>query len=128
MALFVAGLLFGLTHSIIESSRAAFIADVGTNSATRALGRGVMQLLRRPFSTLLSYLLITAIGCAIAMAAGIGRMYMSAVGVVGLALAMVLPQLVVLGIGWVWVARLFALAEVARSLTSSRSSGMPPAL
>jgi hypothetical protein len=36
---------------------------------------------------------------------------------------------VVLVIGWVRVARLLALAEVARSLRGSRhSSGMPPAL
>jgi hypothetical protein len=49
--------------------------------------------------------------------------------VTGLLLAIVLTQLVVLVIGWVRVARLLALAEVARSLRGSRhSSGMPPAL
>ncbi|MEO8855400.1 MAG: hypothetical protein ABI343_00285 [Burkholderiaceae bacterium] len=129
LALFFAGVLFVLAQSIVESSRAAFIADTGMRSATRALGRGFMQLLRRPFSTLLSYLLISVIGYAIALAIGVGRVHTPAVGALGLVLAVLLAQLVVLVIGWVRVARLFALAEVARSLTSSRSSsGMPPAL
>ncbi|WP_426688050.1 hypothetical protein [Rhodanobacter ginsengiterrae] len=129
LALFVAGVLFVLAQSIVESSRAAFIADSGLRSATRALGRGFMQLLRRPLSTLLSYLLISVIGYAIAMLIGIGRVHTPAVGAVGLVLAVLLAQLVVLAIGWVRVARLFALAEVARSLVSSRSgSGLPPAL
>ena len=129
LALFVAGVLFVLAQSIVESSRAAFIADAGLRSATRALGRGFMQLLRRPLSTLLSYLLISVIGYVIAMAIGIGRVNTPAVGVAGLVIAVLLAQLVVLVIGWMRVARLFALAEVARSLVSSRSAcGLPPAL
>lgn len=134
LALFVAGVLFVLAQSIVESSRAAFMADSGLRSATRALGRGFMQLLRRPLSTLLSYLLISVIGYTIAMAIGIGRVHTPAVGVAGLIIAVLLAQLVVLVIGWVRVARLFALAEVARSLTSSRTGssrvvgGLPPAL
>lgn len=129
IALFVAVGLFVLAQAIIESSRAAFIVDTGLRSATRALGRGFMQLLRRPFSTLLSYLLISGIGYAIAMALGIGRINTPALGFVGLVLAIVLAQLVVLVIGWVRVARLFALAEVARSIyVSRRGSDLPPAL
>lgn len=129
LALFVAGVLFVLAQAIVESGRAAFIADTGLRSATRAFGRGFMQLLRRPFSTLISYLLISVIGYAIALALGIGRVHTAAVGFTGLLLAVLLAQLVVLVIGWVRVARLFALAEVARSLSSSRSgSGMPSAI
>jgi apolipoprotein N-acyltransferase len=129
LALFVAGVLFVLAQSIVESSRAAFIADTGLRSATRALGRGFMQLLRRPLSTLLSYLLISVIGYAVALALGIGRVHTPAVGIAGLLMAILLAQLVVLMIGWVRVARLFALAEVARSLSSSRrGGGLPPAL
>lgn len=129
LALFVAGVLFVLAQAIVESSRAAFIADTGLRSATRALGRGFMQLLRRPLSTLFSYLLISVIGYAIALALGIGRVHTPAVGVAGLVLAILLAQLVVLVIGWVRVARLFALAEVARSLSPSRvGGGLPPAI
>jgi hypothetical protein len=129
IAIGVAVLLFVLAQAIVESGRAAFIADNGLRSATRAFGRGFMQLLRRPFSTLLCYLLISLVGYAIALALGVGRMHTPAIGVGGLVLAVLLAQLVVLVLGWVRVARLFALAEVARSLTSSRrSSGLPPAL
>jgi hypothetical protein len=124
----VAVLLFVLAQAIVESGRAAFIADNGLRSATRAFGRGFMQLLRRPFSTLLCYLLISLIGYAIALALGVGRVHTPALGVGGLMLAILLAQLVVLVLGWVRVARLFALAEVARSLSSSRRGGLPPAL
>jgi hypothetical protein len=86
-----------------------------------------MQLLRRPFSTLLSYLLISLVGYAIALAIGLGRVHTPAVGVGGLVLAILLAQLVVLVLGWVRVARLFALAEVSRSL-SARRGGIPTAI
>ena len=127
IAIGAAVLLFVLAQAIVESGRAAFIADNGLRSATRALGRGFMQLLRRPFSTLLCYLLISLIGYAIALALGVGRVHTPAIGVGGLVLAVLLAQLVVLVLGWVRVARVFALAEVARSLSSSRhGGGLPP--
>jgi len=129
IAIGVAVLLFVLAQAIVESGRAAFIADSSLRSATRAFGRGFMQLLRRPFSTLLCYLLISLIGYAIALALGVGRVQTPALGVGGLVLAVLLAQLVVLVLGWVRVARLFALAEVARSLSSSRrGGGLPQAL
>lgn len=129
IALPVAVVLFVLAQAVVESSRAAFVADTGLRSATRALGRGFMQLLRRPLSTLLSFVLISVIGYAIALAIGVGRIHTPALGMTGVLLAIVLTQLVVLVIGWVRVARILALAEVARSLRGSRhSSGMPPAL
>ncbi|HTM28877.1 MAG TPA: hypothetical protein VL097_05935 [Rhodanobacter sp.] len=127
MALWLAVLLFVLAQAIVESGRAAFIADSSLRSATRAFGRGFMQLLRRPFSTLLSYLLISLVGYAIALAIGLGRVHTPAVGVGGLVLAILLAQLVVLVLGWVRVARLFALAEVSRSL-SARRGGIPTAI
>ncbi len=123
MAMWLSLLLFALAQAIVESGRAAFIADISLRSATRAFGRGFMQLLRRPFSTLSCYLLISLIGYAIALALGVGRVHTPAVGVGGLVLALLLAQLVVLVLGWVRVARLFALAEVARSLSSSQRSG-----
>ena len=129
LALFVVVVVFVLAQVVVESSRAAFIADTGLRSATRALGRGFMQLLRRPFSSVLSFVLISMIGYALAFAIGISRIHTPALGVAGLLLAFVLTQLVVLVIGWVRVARLLALAEVSRSIYGSRhGSGMPTAL
>jgi hypothetical protein len=121
-AMWVLAVLFVLAHAIVESARAAFIVDPGLRSATRALGRGFMQLLRRPLGTLLSYLVIGALGMAIALACGVGRVHTPAVGVGGFLLALLLAELAVLAVGWMRVARLFALAAVGRSLGSRRSS------
>jgi hypothetical protein len=130
MATWVTLALFLLVQAIMESGRAAFIADSGLRSATRAFGRGLLQLLRRPFSTLLFFLLVSVIGYAIAAALGVARIHTPAIGFGGAVLAVVLAQLVVLVIGWVHVARVFALTEVARSLPmpARRGGGLPPAL
>jgi hypothetical protein len=129
MATWLVVVLFVLVQAIVESGRAAFIADTGLRSATRAFGRGFMQLLRRPFSTLLWFLLVSLVGYAIAGALGIARVHTPAIGFGGTLWAIVLAQLVVIAIGWAHVARVFALAEVARSLPGARRvSGLPPAL
>ncbi|KRE88412.1 hypothetical protein ASG87_07320 [Frateuria sp. Soil773] len=129
VAQWVLVVLFVLAHAVVESARAAFIADAGLRSATRALGRGFVQLLRRPASTLLSYLVIGAVGYAIALAFGLGRLHTTAFGLGGFLLALLLAQLAVLAVGWTRIARLFALAEVSRSLVASRhAGGLPPAL
>lgn len=130
MALWLTVVLLLLTQAIVESARAAFVADAGLRSATRALGRGVMQLLRRPLSSLLCVLAISVIGYLIAAVLGIARAHSPAIGLVGTVLAVLLAQLVVIAIGWTHVARVFTLAEVARSLPGSRRSGngLPPAM
>lgn len=129
MVWIVVVVLFVLAHAIVESGRAAFIADPNLRSATRAFGRGFMQLLRRPISTLLSYAVISLIGYAAALALGVARVNTPAIGAAGLVLAILLTQLVVLAIGWAHVARLFVLAEVGRSLVPQRSGGgLPPAI
>jgi hypothetical protein len=108
----------------VESARAAFMADGGLRSATLAMGRGLLQVLRRPFSSLLVYLLISLMGFALALALGLARVHTLAVGTHGLLLAFVLSQLVVVALGWMRVARLYALAEVARSLGTSRRANL----
>lgn len=105
-------LVFVLAQAIVESTRAAFIADTGLRSATRAFGRGIMQLLRRPLKTLLFYLVVSALGLAIAAAISIARIHTTAVDG-GFWLALLLSQLIVVAIAWMRVARLFALARLA---------------
>ena len=109
-------IVFVLIHSIVESARAAFIADVTLRSAMRALWRGIRQLFRRPWKTLLFYVVVTLVGLVLASIFGIGRIRVTAFGTFGFVFAFVLSQLVVLAIGWMRTARLFALAEVARSV------------
>jgi hypothetical protein len=123
LALWGAAIVVVLAQAWVESARAAFIADVGLRSATVAMVRGLLQLLRRPLSTLLVYLLLTALGFAIALGFGLLRAHSLAVGTQGLLLGFVLSQLVVVALGWMRIARLFALADVGRSLGMGRRSG-----
>ena len=109
-------IVFVLAQAIVESARAAFIADVNLRSATRALGRGIMQLLRRPLATLLFYLAVSLVGLILAGLFGIARIHTTAFGIGGFLLALLLTQLIVVAVGWMRTARLFALAEVARSM------------
>jgi len=104
-----------LAQVIAESGRAAFIADVGLRSASKAIWRGFLQLVRRPFSSVLAYVVVTVIGFGIAFALGVARAHVTAVGL-GVLLGFLLMQVTVAAIAWTRVARLFALAEVARSL------------
>ena len=110
----VLAIVFVLAQAIVESARAAFIADAGLRSATRALWRGIRQLFKQPLQTLLFYLAVTLAGLLLAAVFGLLRVRVTAVGVGGMLLALLLGQLVVLAIGWMRAARLFALAEVAR--------------
>ncbi|GLQ46890.1 hypothetical protein GCM10007862_19410 [Dyella lipolytica] len=108
--------VFVLIQSIVESARAAFIADTTLRSAMRALWRGIRQLFRRPLRTLLFYVVVTLIGLVLASVFGVARVHVTAFGLFGFVLAIVLGQLIVLAIGWMRTARLFALADVARSV------------
>ncbi|TBR40026.1 MULTISPECIES: hypothetical protein [Dyella] len=118
--MWVTGLVVVLAHVIAESARAAYIADPQLRSALVALGRGFMQLLRRPLSSVFAFLLVSVIGFGIAFALGVARAHTTAFGGMNLLLAFVLTQLVVLAIGWTRIARLFSLAVVARSLGMGR--------
>lgn len=105
---------FVLMQAIVESTRAAFIADTGLRSATRAFGRGIRQLLRRPLKTLLFYLVVSLLGLAIAGVLGMARIHTTAVDG-GFWLALLLGQLIVLALAWMRIARLFALARLMPS-------------
>ncbi|WP_430388412.1 hypothetical protein [Dyella sp. 20L07] len=124
LAWWFTGLVVVIAQLWLESARAAFIADSGLRAATVAMWRGLNQLLRRPFSTLLTYLVISAVGFAIVLALGLARIHTLAVGTEGLLLAFLLSQLIVMTFGWMRIARLFALADIARSLGGSRRSGL----
>jgi hypothetical protein len=113
--------VFVLAQAIVESMRAAFIADPELRSATRAFGRGIGQLLRRPLGTLLSYLVVSVIGLLIFGALGLARIHTTAVDG-GFLLALLLGQLMVLAVGWMRLARLLALAAVSRAWRAGRRS------
>jgi hypothetical protein len=110
-----------LAQVIADSGRAAFIADVGLRSATKALWRGFVQLVRRPVSSLLVYVVVTVVGFGVAFALGVARVHVTTVGV-GVLLGFLLMQVAVMAMAWARVGRVFALAEVGRSLGGRRAA------
>jgi hypothetical protein len=120
IAYWVLLIVFVLAQLIVESARAAFIADTGLRSATRALGRGFRQVFRLPLWTVVFYLVVTLIGLLLAALFGVARVHVTAFGTFGFLFALVLSQLIVLAIGWMRTARLFALANVAHFVVSAK--------
>jgi hypothetical protein len=111
-ALAVALLFFVIAQAVVESARAQFVADIGLRSAFRALGRGLMQFVRRPFATVMVYLAITLVGTALVVSIAAWRGNSTAAGS-GLFVAFPIVQLGVVVIGWMRTARLLALAGIA---------------
>jgi hypothetical protein len=111
-ALAVALLFFVIAQAVVESARAQFVADIGLRSAFRALGRGFMQFVRRPFASLLVYLVITLVGTALAVLIAAWRGHTVAVGG-GIFVAFLIVQAGVIVIAWMRTARLLALAGIA---------------
>jgi hypothetical protein len=111
-ALAVALLFFAMAQTVVESARAQFLADIVLRSAFRALGRGFLQFVRRPFASLLVYLVITLVGGTLAVLIAAWRGHTVAAGS-GLFVAFLIAQAGVVVIGWMRAARLLALAGVA---------------
>lgn len=107
-------LLYVLAQVVLEGARAAFMADGGLRSARRALGRGALLLWRRPLVTLAYFLAVSITGYALAWLLAVLRGHLPRGNLLEFAVAVLLAQLVVLLIGWTHLARMFALAVVAR--------------
>lgn len=113
-ALVVVLVLYVLAQVVLEGARAAFMADGGSRSAWRALGRGGLLLWRRPLVTLAYFLAVSIAGYVLAVLFAVLRGHLPRGNLLEFALAVLLAQLVVLLIGWTHLARMFALAVVAR--------------
>lgn len=105
-------LSFVIAQAIVEAARAQFIADITLRSALRALGRGFMQVIRRPFASLLVYLLITLVGVGLSVLIAAWRGRSVAVGSEWLS-AFLIVQLGVAVVAWMRTARLLALAGLS---------------
>lgn len=113
-AVVVIAVLYLLAQVVLESARAVFMADGGLRSASRALGRGGRLLWRRPLVTLGYFLVVSFVGYVLAWLFAMLRGYLPRGNLFEFALAVLLAQVVVLLIGWTHIARMFALAVVAR--------------
>ena len=114
LALLATIVLLVLAHATIDVGRAMLATDRRRTSAIGAWWRGCAELARRPLALLGTYLGITAAGLALAAVLAFARVHVPALGTAGTAGAVVLAQLVVLVIGWMRMARLFALTALLR--------------
>jgi len=114
LATLAAVVLLLLAHATVDIGRAMLAADRRRTSVIGAWWRGCVQLARRPLALLGTYLGITATGLVVAALLAFARVHVPALGTVGTAGAVVLAQLVVLVLGWMRMARLFALTALLR--------------
>lgn len=114
IALLVAALVFVVVHATVDAGRALLGAERRRKSAVVAWWGGVKLLVRRPLALLGSYLVITALGLAVAALLALARVQVPALGAGGTIGAIVLAQLIVIVLGWMRSARLFALMALAR--------------
>lgn len=114
VALAVSALLLLLAHATVDGARALLGNDRRRRSAFLAWWHACKLLVRRPLAMLGAYLLVTVIGLALAALLALARVHAPALGAGGTLGALVLGQLLVLVLGWMRSARLFALMNVAR--------------
>jgi hypothetical protein len=103
-----------LAHATVDSARALLGNDRRRRSAFLAWWHGCKLLVRRPLAVFGAYLVVTLIGLAIAALLALARVHVPALGTGGTLGALALGQLLVLVLGWMRNARLFALMAVAR--------------
>jgi hypothetical protein len=113
-AMLFAGFLFALVHLSIESARAQLAIDESLHSALRAWWRGMRFNLRRPFSALWIYVLITAAGLLVAAMFSAWRLRMPALNAMSLFGGFLLLQCALAAIAWARAARVFAFTKLAR--------------
>ncbi len=118
----VAALLFVLAHASVDAGRAALMADATRRSALKAWWAGCLLLMRRPFATLGTYLLITGAGLGLAALLAIARVNLPGENLALFLVALMLTQLIVAVIGWMRIARLFALADLCAALAPAQTA------
>lgn len=112
-AIIVLVALLVLAHATVESARAQFAADPALRSAWRALWRGAVVMLRRPFATFGLYMSVSIVGYLLVLLLAMLRVRTPAVGFSGFMAATALTQLMTAALVWQRTARLFALTALA---------------
>jgi hypothetical protein len=115
IALLVSLIVFVLMHATIDAGRALLANERRRRSAIVAWWGGVKLMVRRPFSLLGVYVVVTGIGLALAAVIALARLHVPAMGAGGTAGAFLLTQLAVLVLGWMRSARLFAMMALVRA-------------
>ena len=114
-AMIVLVVLLVLAHAMVELARAQLAADPEMRSATRALGRGIGVLLRRPFSALGIYVVVSILGYLLVLLLAMLRVRTTPADFSGFIAATALTQLITMAVAWQRTARLFALTDLVRA-------------
>ena len=114
LALLAAVVVVVVLHATVDAGRAILGNERRRRSAVLAWWGGLKLLLRRPVALLGSYVVITAVGLALAAALALARLHVPALGAVGTVAAFLLAQLGVIVLGCMRAARLAAMMELAR--------------
>jgi hypothetical protein len=115
LALIAAVVVFALVHATIDAGRALLANERRRRSAIVAWWGGVRLMLRRPLTLLGVYVVVTGLGLLLAALLALARLHVPALGAGGTIGAVLLTQLVVLVLGWMRSARLFAMMALVRA-------------
>lgn len=114
LAMLVSALLLMLAHASVDAGRARLTLQPQARSAVLAWWRGLPLLWRGWGRAWWLYLLTTAPGLLGLLLLGLARAHSSAVGWLGVPLALLLGLALVAVTGWMRGARLFAMIEAGR--------------
>lgn len=114
LATLAAAVLVLLAHATVDAGRAVLAGDRRRTSAAAAWWAGCRLLARRPLAVLGVYAVITAVGLIVAALLALARAHVPALGMLGMAGAVVLAQAIVVVLGAMRSARLFALLALIR--------------
>ena len=120
LAMLATAALLVLAHATVDAGRAVLAVDHRRSSAVAAWWRGCGLLLRRPLALVGTYVVVSVIGLVVAGVLALVRTRVPALGTLGTIGAVVLAQLVVLVLGWMRAARLFALVALANATGTDR--------
>ncbi|NHZ89444.1 hypothetical protein F2P45_10520 [Massilia sp. CCM 8733] len=118
-------LLMGLVAASLDAGRAFLAADPGKRSAWSAWLSGCALLARHPLAALGGYIVISIAGLVLAALLSLARANTAGVDAMEFAGALLLTQAVVVTIGWMRSARLFALVELAQADSLIKPASAP---
>ncbi len=114
LVLAVGAIVFLLAHLTLDAGRAQLAVYPSRTSAVKAWWRGCKGIRARFWFSFLAFAGFTVVGLALALAITALRVALPQLGFAWLALGLVLAQAAVVVIGWMRIARLVTLIDIAQ--------------
>lgn len=115
IVLLVTGLLLMVVHLSMDAGRAQLAVYPGRTSAVKAWWRGCKQIKARFWTHIGVYAAFTAAGLLLALAVTALRIALPQLGALWFVIGLVLAQLAIVLVGWMRIARLVALTDLAQA-------------